>query len=141
NADMISLVTKLRTSDVVEDKIEIISNLLLSFLERKKKGFDYQIREAVLRIIYTNGQESIRAIAEKSNLNIRTFERRFLHETGLSPKQFAKIIQFQASMEQLTLKDYTKLTDIVYQNGFADQSHFIRLFKAFSAKTSKLFNK
>lgn len=141
NADMISLVTKLRTSDVVEDKIEIISNLLLSFLERKKKGFDYQIREAVLRIIYTNGQESIRAICEKSNLNIRTFERRFLHETGLSPKQFAKIIQFQASMEQLTLKDYTKLTDIVYQNGFADQSHFIRVFKAFTGKTPKRFKK
>src|SRR5690606_19281753 len=141
NADMISLVTKLRTSDVGEDKIEIISNLLLSFLERKKKGFDYQIREAVLRIIYTNGQESIRAIAEKANLNIQNFERRLLHEKDMSHKQFSKNKQFQASMEQLNLKDYTKLTDIVYQNGFADQSHFIRVFKAFTGKTPKRFKK
>src|SRR5690606_37219052 len=96
---------------------------------------------AVVRIIDAKGQESIGAIAEKSNLNIRTFERRFRCETGLSPKQFAKIIQFQTSMEQLTVKDYSKLTDIVYQNGFADQSHFIRVFKAFTGKTPKAFKK
>ena len=74
-------------------------------------------------------------------LNERTLERRFLNEVGLSPKQFSKIIQFQLSLEQLTLKDFTKLTDIVYENGFADQSHFIKVFKAFTGKTPKTFKK
>jgi AraC-like DNA-binding protein len=66
-------------------------------------------------------------------------ERRFLSETGLSPKQFAKIIQFQNSLTQLSVKDYTSLTDVVYQNGFSDQSHFIKVFKAFTGKTPKAF--
>lgn len=138
---VMSLVDKLQAFDAIEDKIEIISDLLLSFLEKKKQDFDDKIREAVARIIETKGQESVRVIATRSHLSIRTFERRFRHETGLSPKQFAKIIQFQASMEQLTLKDYSRLTDIVYQNGFADQSHFIRVFKAFTGKTPKAFKK
>jgi AraC-like DNA-binding protein len=141
DAGLMALAKELQASDSVEDKVEVISNLLLSFLERRKQDLDYKIREAVVRIIDAKGQESIGAIAEKSNLNIRTFERRFRCETGLSPKQFAKIIQFQTSMEQLTVKDYSKLTDIVYQNGFADQSHFIRVFKAFTGKTPKAFKK
>ncbi|MFV5688441.1 helix-turn-helix domain-containing protein [Flavobacterium sp. ZT3R25] len=125
----------------VKDKIEIISKLLLLYFEKKRQNLDFEIRQGIESIIHTKGQESIRAVAEKSNLNIRTFERRFLNETGLSAKQFAKIIQFQASLEQLTIKDYTKLTDIVYQNGFSDQSHFIKVFKAFTGKTPKTFNK
>lgn len=100
-----------------------------------------EIREAIVEIMTTKGQKNIQAIADKQNLNLRTFERRFLKETGLSPKQFAKIIQFNASLEQLSIKDYTKLTDIVYENGFADQSHFIRVFKAFTGKTPKNFGK
>jgi len=135
------LVIKLQSSKTVEHKIEIISKLLLLYFEKKRQNLDFKIRQAILRIIQTNGQESILTIAEKLNINLRTFERRFLNETGLPPKQFAKIIQFQASLEQLTVKDYTKLTDIVYQNGFSDQSHFTRVFKAFTGKTPKTFKK
>jgi AraC-like DNA-binding protein len=58
---------------------------------------------------------------------------------GVTAKQFAKIIQFQQSLEQITVKDYSKLTDIVYANGFADQSHFIKVFKAFTGKTPLAF--
>jgi len=73
------------------------------------------------------------------HLNERTFERRFVAAVGISAKQFSRIIQFQQSLEQLTVKDYTKLSDIVYSNGFADQSHFIRVFKAFTGKSPKKF--
>ncbi|WP_317046838.1 helix-turn-helix domain-containing protein [Sphingobacterium haloxyli] len=138
---VMALANELQASDSIEDKIEVITSLLLSFLERKKQDLDDKIREAVIRIIRTKGQESILAIAAICNLTMRTFERRFRNETGLSPKQFSQIIQFQASMEQLTVKDYSKLSDIVYQNGFADQSHFIRVFKAFTGKTPKAFKK
>jgi len=42
-------------------------------------------------------------------------------------------------MEQLTQKNFTKLTDIVYKNGYADQSHFVKVFKSFTGKTPKAF--
>ena len=125
----------------MDGKIDIISNLLLHYFETKKQNLDLEIRKTIVEIIATKGQENIRAIAEKQNINLRTFERRFLKETGLLPKQFAIITQFQASLEQLSVKNYTKLTDIVYENGFADQSHFIKVFKAFTGKTPKKFSK
>ena len=134
-----SLNLQLTKSETVNEKIEIIKNLLLFYFEKKKQNLDFEIRKTIETIIQTKGQENISLIAEKSNLTIRTLERRFLNETGISAKQFAKIIQFQASLKQLTLKDYTKLTDIVYQNGFSDQSHFIKVFKAFTGKTPKKF--
>ena len=125
----------------VQQKINSLTELLFLFFEKKKQNLDYKTKQAIENIIHTKGQENISLIAEKLKLNIRTFERRFLNETGLPPKQFAKIIQFQASLEQLTVKDFTRLTDIVYQNGFSDQSHFIRVFKAFTGKTPKAFKK
>lgn len=139
--DISWLKKQLELSESVKDKIEIISKLLLRYFEKKKENLDFEIRQGIEYIFQTKGQESIRSIAGKLKFNIRTFERRFLNETGLTPKQFAKIIQFQASLDQLTVKDYEKHTDIVYQNGFSDQSHFIKVFKAFTGKTPKSFEK
>ncbi|GAA3738921.1 helix-turn-helix domain-containing protein [Flavobacterium ginsengisoli] len=142
NADnkITALNLELISCKTVNEKIDIISNLLLHYFETKKQNLDLEIRQAIAEIIDAKGQVPIRAIAEKQKINLRTFERRFLKETGLSPKQFAQILQFQASLEQLSVKNYTKLTDIVYENGFADQSHFIKVFKAFTGKTPKKFS-
>ncbi|MBX2921684.1 MAG: AraC family transcriptional regulator [Chitinophagaceae bacterium] len=134
------LTGELISAPAIQDKIDIMSGLLLMYFERKKNNLDFSVRQAIQHIIDSKGLVSIKAIAEKENLNIRTFERRFLKETGLPAKQFAKILQFRASLHQLTAKDYKKLTDIVYENGFSDQSHFIRVFRAFTGKTPKSFN-
>lgn len=117
----------------------MMSEMLLKYFDRKKQDLDLIVGQAIKTIINSKGLEPIRSIAGQVELNIRTLERRFLKETGLSPKQFTQIIQFQASLQQLSVKDYTKLTDVVYGNGYADQSHFIRVFKAFTGKTPSSF--
>ncbi|MGG6231258.1 helix-turn-helix domain-containing protein [Tenacibaculum sp. SDUM215027] len=137
--DISEFTNQLLASKTVENRIDLISNLLLFYFEKKKENLDFKIRQAIQQIMKCKGQENINTIAENIELNIRTFERRFLKETGLSPKQFSKIIQFQASLKQLTVKDFSKLTDVVYENGYSDQSHFIRVFKAFTGKTPKKF--
>ena len=133
------MVENLINAKSIEERIHLISNLLIDYFEKKKVNLDLSIRNAIVKIITEKGQIQINSIAQSESLNIRTFERRFLKETGLSAKQFSKIIQFQSSLQQLTAKDYKKLTDIVYENGFSDQSHFIRVFKAFTGKTPKKF--
>lgn len=132
---------KLVSAPTIDDKVNIISDLLLLYFQRKKDNLDLSVRQAIQHIINSKGQISIKAVAQKEKLNIRTLERRFLKETGLPAKQFAKIIQFHSSLKQLNAKNYKKLTDIVYENGFADQSHFIRVFKAFTGKTPKSFRR
>ena len=141
NTKGISVVQQLKSNNNSAGRIEIITNLLYEFFQTKKESLDFKIKQAIQLIAESKGQQGIRQLCAELNLTERTFERRFAMEVGISPKQFSKIIQFQQSLEQLILNDYKKLTDIVYANGFADQSHFIRVFKAFTGKTPLKFNR
>ncbi len=134
-----SLVRKLGQSEGHQACIQAMDSFLFSLFESKKASLDFSVRHAIEAILAGKGQEPIQAIRENLPLTARTFERRFVGEVGVSPKQFAKIIQFQASLADIGGKTYTKLTDVVYKNGYADQSHFIRVFKAFTGKTPKKF--
>lgn len=138
---MTQLLSELYSSKVLESRILMLSEFLYQLFLCKKQQLDYRILDVIASIIDLKGIGNIKSIALEHDINSRTLERRFQAETGLSPKQFAKIIQFQSSLEQLSFKDYTKLTDIVYENGFSDQSHFIKVFKAYTGKTPKAFIK
>lgn len=139
--DISTFIKQIKTLKTTIGKTENITSLLYQLFQTRKQTLDFKVKQVIEFILKTKGQESIITLASKLKLNERTLERRFLNEVGLSPKQFSKIIQFQLSLEQLTLKDFTKLTDIVYENGFADQSHLIKVFKAFTGKTPKTFKK
>lgn len=127
------------TSD--SERAAAITGYLQSVFTQKQQRLDKDIREALIIISDNKGKVSITDVFESIGVNQRTFERRFAAETGLLPKQFAKIIQFQSSLGQLAGNDYDKLTDIVYENGFSDQSHFIKVFKAYTGMTPKAFSK
>jgi AraC-like DNA-binding protein len=130
---------QLNQNPEVEKRTEIISKLLHSLFLNKQEELDLAIAHAIQKIIRKKGQVIISDLYTELHLTQRTFERRFSRSVGVTAKQFSKMIQFQRSLEQLTVKDYTKLTDIVYANGFADQSHFIKVFKAFTGKTPLAF--
>ena len=96
-----------------------------------------RIKLAINLILKTNGTISIKELRDKLFVSERTLERNFLKEIGVTAKQFAKIIQFSSALQQMTDTDYVNLTDIGYDSGFSDQSHFIRSFKRYTGKTPK----
>jgi AraC-like DNA-binding protein len=61
----------------------------------------------------------------------------FESNVGISPRLYKRICQFDAAFQQLNRRKFAKLSDIAYQNGYADQSHFIRSFKEFTNITPK----
>ena len=134
-----TIVEALINTNNVEKQIEIISAYLYKLFQEKKSQLDFTVRNALQIILDNKGQVLIKDIYEKLHLTERTFERRFIKVAGISAKQFCQIVQFQQSLEQLTSKEYSRLTDIVYNNGYADQSHFIRVFKAYTGSTPKKF--
>lgn len=139
NVNIMALNKTLLSISCLQEKIDKLSELVFALLQSKKENIDLRICNIIQTIIATKGQANIITICRQLNLNKRTVERRFLAETGISPKQFAGMIRFQSSMEQITAKDFSKLTDIVYENGYADQSHFIKVFKFFAGKTPGQF--
>ena len=124
----------------LKERVRVITSFLDSMFQASKNLLDFKINQAIRMIIAKNGQIIMKQLCKELKISERTFERRFSDAVGISAKQFSKIIQFQSSLQQLTLKDYTLLTDIVYSNGFADQSHFIKVFKAFTGTTPKKFS-
>lgn len=67
----------------------------------------------------------------------RTIQRLFEDQIGISPKLYKRICQFDHAFRQLNGLQFTRLSDIAYQHGFSDQSHFIRVFKEFTGMSPK----
>lgn len=120
-----------------EQRIQIISDYILGLVKNSSVNPDNSIKLAVSSLINSKGLISIKQLREQLYITERTFERRFTKEVGVTPKQFAKIIQFSFSLDQIQESDYTKLTNIAYDNGFTDQSHFIKTFKKYTGGTPK----
>jgi len=119
--------------------IEIMYDLIEALLSAHNVNENDRIQFAVHHIIQNKGVGKIRNIRDKVHLTERTFERNFLNEVGLTPKQFSKIIQFQNSLEKIEHSDRERLTDIAFDSGFADQSHFIRVFKSYTGLSPKQY--
>jgi AraC-like DNA-binding protein len=58
---------------------------------------------------------------------------------GVPATTFGKLNRFHNSMNQLLSNDFSKLSDLAFDNGYFDQMHFIRDFKRFTGDTPKNF--
>ena len=139
NVDTRHTLEKLRQTENKNEIVEIIAEYFNELLQNASINPDYRIKLATNLILKTNGTISIKEVRDRLYVAERTLERHFLEEIGVTPKQFAKIIQFSSSMKQITETVYYNLTEIGYDSGFADQSHFIRSFKRYTGKTPKEF--
>lgn len=106
--------------------------LMNIFLERRIKEFKYpEIVGATQSIYNLNGLVNIKDLAARSCLSQRQFERKFKDVNGFSAKSFARIVRFKCLVSSHKKGDAT-LTELAYDFGYYDQSHFIEDFKQFS---------
>jgi AraC-like DNA-binding protein len=127
----IALRTQLIYASTLSERINILDKLLLYLAEENKKEL-LIIQYATDRILCEPGTEILTEIVDHLAITERTFQRIFKKYTGITPSQYRRICQFQLSFSQLKSGDFDKLTDIAYDNGFADQSHFNRSFREFT---------
>ncbi len=86
-------------------------------------------REAT-RLRMLRGTVPIQDLADASGLSLRHFQRRFRSLTGLNPKHYARICRIGHAVHRKELEPETSWTALAHEAGYADQSHFIRDFKA-----------
>ncbi|MEO5777300.1 MAG: helix-turn-helix transcriptional regulator [Flavobacterium sp.] len=135
-----ALKTQLFYSDTIFRKIEILDNLLLKQVRENGKNCE-SIQYATDKIMCNSDKSILSNIQQELQLTERTFQRLFKKFVGITPNQYRRICQHQLSFTQVKAGRFDYLTDVAYDNGFADQSHFIRSFKEFSNTTPNTYLK
>ena len=114
-------------------------SLMNQFLSRRIQDFKHSsIIHSVHRICTNNGNISILQLSNQSFLSQRQFERKFKDLVGFSPKTFSRLVRFKATVDNYRTDNKT-MTEIAYDFGYYDQSHFIQDFKQFSGYSPKSY--
>lgn len=114
-----------------KEKLAIIQAYLLAELAKHYKPGG-QIGYSLELIERMKGQLSVKQMAEASHLSERQLNRRFIGCLGISPKEYASMNRFLHSLTQLKKYPENNLTDIAYESGYYDQSHFIHEYRMFA---------
>ena len=85
---------------------------------------------AVRYAIYDSTGSNVNAMAAKFSLSTRQFDRKFKIYSGFSPKMYLRLTRLQNALKQYGHDK--SLTQIAYECGYYDQSHFIHDVKAFT---------
>ncbi len=76
-------------------------------------------------LVKSRGADRIEAIAAELALSPRTLLRRFRAATGITPKQYARVVRFRFAAMEL-LDDTVRLSQLAAMGGYADQPHLTR---------------
>jgi methylphosphotriester-DNA--protein-cysteine methyltransferase len=93
-----------------------------------------RIAPAIQQILTAHGMVDIESVANSHAISRRHLEREFRKIVGLTPKYFARIIQFKYIFEAMQRKD-NAWVDVALNSGYFDQSHFIRNFREFTGES------
>jgi AraC-like DNA-binding protein len=108
---------------------------ILEFLRHKLKSVQRIIPEVAesLNLITENlSLVTPSSIYKSIRISERQFQRKFRQYVGVSLEMYIRIQKFQRSLQWLQQGSFQNLSDLAYDLGYFDQSHFIREFKAFS---------
>jgi AraC-like DNA-binding protein len=126
------LLEQLSNTPSITGQIELLSSYLFHQYKENNVQVEKPIHYALTQLIESRGNVSLKELQESLRLSERSLERKFKEHVGISPKLFSRICRFQASLDQLRTNNYSKFSDVAFENEYADQSHFIRAFKEFA---------
>lgn len=104
----------------------------------KTREINNPVFASIRQILFSASAISIPDLAGDCCLSRRQFERKFIHFAGYSPKQYQRIARFNSVIKGFGCQPKT-LTEMAYQCGYYDQSHFIHDFQLFSGYNPKAF--
>lgn len=144
NYEAVELEDKLLNTSNNKQRISHLENFLIKRLITFGEGFAVhnnefeRIEHAIKMIEKSKGIIKTLDMAYEVCLGIKQFERTFSKCVGLNPKKYASIIRF-LNVIKTNSEDKKSMSQIAFDNGYYDQSHFIRDFKSLTGITPKAF--
>ena len=117
-----------------------ILNSFIGRLVQQSFVINKKVEYVTKKIKSSNGQLLLSDIQKELNITERTLQRLFETNVGISPKMYSRICRFDSALQQLNnTSSSSSFADIAYGNGYADQSHFGRVFKEFTHLTPTIY--
>jgi len=114
------------------ERVALVQRFLCRFV--MERSVNRAVETAVQQIIRSSGLVSVQAISDELAYSRQHLTRLFKQDTGLSPKEFARIARFQQIYAKLN--SHSELEGLLdgleeWLDRYYDQSHFIREFQSF----------
>jgi len=111
-------------------------------MQRNTQHEDAVIGEVQLWLAKNYAEERALASAiERSELNERTFNRRFKAATGYTPIEYLQLLRLEEAKQMLEQEAEASISTIAEEVGYADEASFRRLFKRIVGLTPAQYRK
>lgn len=91
------------------------------------------------RVRRHRGRLDLARLAASASWSLRTLDRRFASEVGLTPKTFARQVRLQHVFKLLARSPRPTWSEIALASGCCDQAHLNREFRAFAGESPAAF--
>jgi AraC-like DNA-binding protein len=131
---------KMSMAATFQQRVSIVETYLFEWLKNNFDDFHFRRINHIAELIkQTYGNINVAQMASEACLSRKQFERIFAEHIGISPKQYLKIIRFQSAIFLKQKNNNLNMTELSYESGYFDQSHFINDFKSLSGLTPKQY--
>ena len=121
-------------SNVESEMVRVeVEQLLVEHL-KNAAPFDGLVARAVDQLLNAEESVSVTRLAQNLGVSPRLLHRRFLAVVGTAPKRLERLARFARAWQQATMGPPFTWADLALANGYADQAHLVREFRAFGAE-------
>lgn len=127
-----SFAERLGELGTIQEHLVFIENFLLQALCRYSPKTERSMLFAIQQINRCKGDLSLLRLAEETCLCQRHFERKFKQHTGLTPKEYSRIMKFKHAVDLLRSTSFDNLLSVAIKAGYYDVSHLSKEIKKMS---------
>jgi len=89
----------------------------------------HPVHDVAVAVLGRAADLDVATLAERCNLGIRQFERRFEAAIGVTPKLFQRIVRFSRVLRGKSAEPGRSFTQLAHETGYHDHMHLVRDFK------------
>jgi len=111
-----------------------LDGILNDIRRRPLTETDPRLLNALTTMVDQQGNLSLSQDLNDVGISQRQLRRLFLHDVGVSPKTFCRVLRFQAAYQELQRSTVASINGSYFDLGYFDQAHFIKEFRQYAGK-------